>query len=87
MKSIISAVAAAFLAASFTIPADAAGSKNNTTAVSSKAASCKAEAKKKYSAMHPLKRRTLEKKCMGTADIREKMKALRPLPGYPGYGY
>ena len=67
MKSIITAVAAAFLAASFTVPADAAGSKKKDTVMSSKAASCKAEAKKKYSAMHPLKRRAFEKKCMGTA--------------------
>jgi hypothetical protein len=68
MKSIITAVAAAFLAASLTIPADAAGSKKkDTTAMNSKAASCKAEAKKKYTAMHPLKRRAFEKKCMGTA--------------------
>ena len=71
MKSIITAVAAAFLAASFTLPADAAGSKKKETtgmsSNSSKAATCKAEAKKKFTAMHPLKRRAFEKKCMGTA--------------------
>jgi hypothetical protein len=73
MKYIMTAAAAAFLAASFTLPADAAGSqKKQTTGMSSnasasKAATCKAEAKKKYSAVHILKRRAFEKKCMGTA--------------------
>jgi len=70
MKTLITAIAAAFLAASFTLPADAAGSKKsgmNSNASASKAATCKAEAKKKFSALHPLKRRSFEKKCMGTA--------------------
>ena len=68
MKSIVTAVAAALLATAFVIPADAAGTKKKETQVSAaKAAACKAEAKKKFSALHPLKRRAYEKKCMGTA--------------------
>ena len=70
MKTVITAIAAAFLAATFTFSADAAGTKKSgmhSNASASKAATCKAEAKKKFSALHPLKRRSFEKKCMGTA--------------------
>jgi hypothetical protein len=67
MKTFIATIAAAFLAASFTMPADAANSKKKNTVSASKAAACKAEAKKKYSAIHLLKRRAHEKKCMGQA--------------------
>jgi hypothetical protein len=68
MKTIVTAVAAALLATAFAVPADAAQTKKKETTVSAaKAASCKAEAKKKYSMMHPLKRRAYEKKCIGTA--------------------
>ena len=71
MKYFIPTVAAAFLAASVTLPADAASTKKKettgTSVSDSKAASCKAQAAKKYSAVHFLKRRAFEKKCMGTA--------------------
>ena len=68
MKSIITGVAAALIATAFAVSADAATSKKKDTQVSAaKAATCKAEAKKKFSALHPLKRRAYEKKCMGTA--------------------
>lgn len=68
MKKIVTAVAAALLATAFTVSADAAATKKKETTVSAaKTASCKAEAKKKFSALHPLKRRSYEKKCMGTA--------------------
>ena len=66
MKTFIATIAAAFLAASFTMPADAA-SKKKDPAMAAKAKSCKDQAKKKFSAMHPLKRRGFEKKCMGQA--------------------
>jgi hypothetical protein len=73
MKYLITTVAAASLAMAFAVSADAAGmKKKETTGMSShasanKAATCKAEAKKKFSAIHILKRRAFEKKCMGTA--------------------
>ena len=66
MKAFVAIIAAAFLAASFTMPADAA-SKKKDTAMAAKQKSCKEQAKKKFSAMHPLKRRGFEKKCMGQA--------------------
>jgi hypothetical protein len=67
MKKIITAVAAAVFATAFAVSADAASKKKETTVSAAKAESCKAEAKKKFSALHPLKRRAYEKKCMGTA--------------------
>ena len=72
MRTVITAVAAALLATALAIPADAAGTKKKgetamNSANSTKAATCKAEAKKKFSMLHPLKRRAYEKKCMGTA--------------------
>jgi hypothetical protein len=71
MKYLITTVAAAIIAGSFAISADAAGTQKKTGmsshASADKAASCKAEAKKKYSAIHILKRRSFEKKCMGAA--------------------
>ena len=66
MKAFIATIAAAFLAASLTLPADAA-SKKKDAAMAAKEKSCKDQAKKKFSAMHPLKRRGFEKKCMGQA--------------------
>jgi hypothetical protein len=67
MKKIITAVAAAVFATAFAVSADAASKKKETQVSANKAAACKAEAKKKYSIMNPLKRRDYEKKCMGTA--------------------
>ena len=67
MKTLITTIAAAFLAASFAVTADAANSKKKDTAMSVKQTSCKDQAKKKFSVLHPLKRRAFEKKCMGQA--------------------
>ena len=70
MKYLITTVAAAVIAGSFAISADAASTHKkgmSSQASADKAASCKAEAKKKYSAIHILKRRSFEKKCMGQA--------------------
>ena len=67
MKTFIATIAAAFLAASITLQADAATSKKKDSAMAAKEKSCKDQAKKKFSALHPLKRRGFEKKCMGQA--------------------
>ena len=70
MKYLITTVAAAVIASSFAISADAASTQKkgmSSQASADKAATCKAEAKKKYSAIHILKRRSFEKKCMGQA--------------------
>jgi Ni/Co efflux regulator RcnB len=67
MKTLITTVAAAVLAASFAMTADAATAKKQTTAMSAKQTACHEQAKKKFSAVHFLKRKAYEKKCMGNA--------------------
>jgi hypothetical protein len=67
MKTIIATVAAAFLTTAFALSADAATTKKKGTQVSAAQKACVAQAKKKYSAVHFLKRRAAEKKCMGQA--------------------
>lgn len=65
MKTIISTIAAGLLAVSFATSADAATKKQHSKAMAQHEASCKAQAAKKYSAIHFLKRRTFVKHCMG----------------------
>jgi hypothetical protein len=60
MKSIVTIVAAGLLAGAFTVSADAA-KKHGTAQLQ---AQCQAQAKKKYSAIHFLKRRDYVKNCM-----------------------
>jgi purine-cytosine permease-like protein len=67
MKTLITTVAAAALATSFAMSADAASTKKKDTAMSAKQTACHEQAMKKYSAIHFLKRKAYEKKCMGTA--------------------
>src|ERR1044071_79547 len=57
------AIAAAILATG--LSAEAATKKDRNTAVAQREASCKAQAAKKYSAIHFLKRRDYVNKCMG----------------------
>ncbi len=64
MKTILTTIAVAVLASSFAMTADAAAKKKPDPAMAAKQATCKAEAKKKFTAMHPLKRRAHEKECM-----------------------
>ena len=61
MKSIISIVAAGLLASAFAMTADAATKKSGAAQLQ---AQCQAQAKKKYSAIHFLKRRDYVKSCM-----------------------
>jgi hypothetical protein len=65
MKGIITTIAAGLLAVSFAANADAATKKEHGKAVAQHEASCKAQAAKKYSAIHFLKRRNFVKHCMG----------------------
>jgi len=67
MKTIIATVTAALLATAFAVSADAATTKKKGTQMSATQQACVAQAKKKYSAVHFLKRRAAEKKCMGQA--------------------
>lgn len=62
MKSIFTLVAAGLLAGSFAVSADAATKKDQ--AMAERQAQCQAMAKKKYSAIHILKRRAFVKECM-----------------------
>ena len=61
MKSIVTIVAAGLLASSFALSADAAAKKSGMAQLQ---AQCQAQAKKKYSAIHFLKRRDFVKHCM-----------------------
>ena len=63
MKALITIVSAAFLVSGLSFSADAATAKKS--AVASQQASCKAQAAKKYTAVHFLKRRAYVKQCMG----------------------
>ena len=61
MKSIITIVTAGLLAVAFAASADAAAKKSGASQLQ---AQCQAQAKKKYSAIHFLKRRDYVKNCM-----------------------
>ena len=65
MKALIATVAAGLLAVSFAVPANAVPSKASRTAMAQHEASCKAQAAKKFSAIHILKRRAMVNECMG----------------------
>jgi hypothetical protein len=65
MKSVFTLIAAGLLAVSFTVSADAATKREIRKEHVSHAASCKAQAAKKFSAIHFMKRRAFEKRCMG----------------------
>ena len=72
MKSLIATVAAGLLAVSFAVPAYAVPSKASRTAMAQHEASCKAQAAKKFSAIHFLKRRAMVNECMGrTANVKK----------------
>ena len=63
MKSIFTIVAAGLIAGSFAVSADAA-TKSKDPAMAQRQTECQAQAKKKYSAIHFLKRRAFVKTCM-----------------------
>ena len=63
MKSVFTIVAAALLASSFAMSADAAA-KTKDPGMAQRQAECQAQAKQKYSAVHFLKRRAYVKNCM-----------------------
>jgi hypothetical protein len=65
MKTAIITIMAGFIAASFAVSADAATKGDLRKAHVQHERSCKAQAAKKYSALHFMKRRDFVKKCMG----------------------
>ncbi|MEA2981258.1 MAG: hypothetical protein QOF09_3081 [Alphaproteobacteria bacterium] len=65
MKTIITTMAAGLLAVAFAASADAATTKAGAKVLAQREASCKAQAAKKYSAIHFLKRRDFVNRCMG----------------------
>jgi hypothetical protein len=78
MKALISTVAAGLLAVSFAVPANAAPSKASRTAMAQHEASCKAQAAKKFSAIHFMKRRDFVNNCMGrTAQAKSKVQNVK----------
>src|SRR5258707_4772497 len=72
MKSLFAIVAAGLLASSFAVSADAAAKKKDP-AMPQHQAKCQAQAKKKYSPIHFLKRHAFVKSCMN-------QKAQLPVP-------
>src|ERR1051325_1112149 len=77
MKSIITLVMAGVLAGAFALSAEAAAKKSGSAQLQ---APCQAQAKKKYSAIHFLKRRDYAKNCMhqgGWALLASQRKRLR----------
>jgi hypothetical protein len=65
MKTLITTITAGLLAVSFAASAHAVPSKASRTAMAQHEASCKAQAAKKFSAIHFLKRRDFVNNCMG----------------------
>jgi hypothetical protein len=63
MKSKFTIVAVGLLASAFAMPADAA-TERTKAGVAQLQAQCEVQAKKKYSAIHFLKRRAFVKNCM-----------------------
>ena len=63
MKSIVTVIAAGLLAGAFAMSADAA-TKKKSPGMAQLQAQCQAQAKKKYSAIHFLKRHAFVKSCM-----------------------
>lgn len=66
MKTVFVFLSAAILVSAVNFNADAATAKKQTAAAKHEA-SCKAQAAKKYTAVHFLKRRAFVKQCMGEA--------------------
>ncbi len=66
MKKLLTPMVVAALALSFAVPANAAATKRTATA--QQQASCKAEAAKKFSAIHFIKRRNFVNNCMARAE-------------------
>src|SRR4051812_12651380 len=65
MKTLITTLTAGLLAISFAATANALPSKASRTALAQHQTACKAEAAKKFSAIHFLKRRNFVNDCMG----------------------
>jgi hypothetical protein len=63
MKSIVTIIAVGLLAGAFAMSADAA-TKKKSPGMAQLQAQCQAQAKKKYSAIHFLKRHAFVKSCM-----------------------
>ena len=63
MKTLCALIVGAFALVSVATTADAA-TKKQPSAAATKQAACEAQAKKKYSMVHPFKRRAYVKNCM-----------------------
>ena len=76
MKTLLTPFVVAALALSFALPANAAGTKRTATTLQE--ASCKAEAAKKFSAIHFIKRRNFVENCMARAEAKPLKAAKSP---------
>jgi hypothetical protein len=65
MKTLFTTLTAGLLAISFAASANAVPSKASRTAMAQHEASCKAQAAKKFSAIHFIKRKNFVNDCMG----------------------
>jgi len=76
MKKLLVSIFAAVLVASFAVSAEAAGNKQKVSA--DVQASCKAQAVKKYSAIHFIKRRNFVNNCVAQHAKASAPKAAKP---------
>ena len=70
MKTLLTTLTASLLAVSFAATANAVPSKASRTALAQHQAACKAEAAKKFSAIHFIKRRNFVNNCMGNTQAK-----------------
>ena len=81
MKTLLTPIVVVALALSFAVSANAAGTKRTATA--QQEASCKAEAAKKFSAIHFIKRRNFVNNCMARAEAKPLKAAKSPTASKP----
>jgi len=81
MKTLLTPFVVAALALSFALPANAAGTKRTATTLQE--ASCKAEAAKKFSAIHFIKRSNFVENCMARAEAKPLKAAKSPTASKP----
>lgn len=78
MKKVLICSTAAVLALAFALPADAAKSKSNQKVSANVQASCKAQAAKKFSVIHFMKRRDFANKCIAQHNDATKRAKAKP---------
>jgi hypothetical protein len=82
MKKLFISVSAAALVCSFAVSAEAAGDKNKQNASANVQASCKAQAAKKFTAVHFLKRRNFVNNCVAQHASANKHAKAKPATVY-----